>query len=107
MSTLVEEVGAFLNGRRYVMDGIAGVIRFKSYKAIYPYDRVVHSVWHEAAGEGKDSPRYQETKRELGDDWVTDLTDSDRLFEIAAELGFTMSVEPKADRPPEESTSKN
>lgn len=86
--TVIERVGEFLDGRRYKLDGIAGTFRATSFEAGYPYRHTVYSISHVPSAAGKKTEAYLKIRRELHDDWSTDLTDSDRLFEIAVKLGF-------------------
>jgi hypothetical protein len=69
---------------RVTLDGVSGTI-----KVSYPYrqyPREAH-VSHEPDARGKRSEAYLETKRELRDDWSTDLTHSERLVDIMTKLG--------------------
>lgn len=76
-----------LDGRHYTLDGVSGVLRHKTISARYPYPHVDHTLSHMADAKGKRSPKYIELRDKLRDDWSTDLTNSDRLIDIAMRLG--------------------
>lgn len=76
-----------LDGRHYTLDGISGVIKHETISARYPYAHVDHTLSHRADAKGMRSPKYIELRRKLHDDWSTDLTNSDRLVDIAKRLG--------------------
>lgn len=94
----------FLNGKHYVLDGISGVFEHwweRRSKKIYvtgyaPYTPEPAEVYwleelrHVPDEVGKQSEEYQKTRAELGDDWATDLTESEtfRYVDIATELGY-------------------
>lgn len=83
------EIFEFLHNKLYTLDGISGVFKYTTYKAIYPYEHMVHKLHHEADKEGMQTKKYRETKQKLGDDWSTDLTDSiEKYCDIALELGY-------------------
>jgi len=82
------QVFAFLHGKRATLDGIEGIFQHEVREARYPYPHTVERLNHLPTARGKRTDAYRETKRRLGDDWSTDLTDSDRYFEIATKLGF-------------------
>ncbi len=70
-----------INGQAYVLDGIDGVIKVD-------YTRKHDTrISHEATKRGRATQAYQETKRQLGDDWSSDLTNSERVVDIMIELG--------------------
>lgn len=67
-----------LDGRRVVLDGISGIIRYQPMR-----------VTHEPDDAGRDNPEYDWIRRSVGDDWITDLTHSPSvLARICAELGI-------------------
>jgi hypothetical protein len=72
-----------IDGRRYKLDGVWGEFRLEIDARGY-----CRRVTHEATREGKASETYRETRRKLGDDWVSDLTWSERLPAIMDELGI-------------------
>jgi hypothetical protein len=84
----MDELFAFLHGKSYVLDGIRGVFHYETCKARVPYERIVHKLSHEPDASGRRTKQYREIKRQLGDDWSTDLTDGERLCDIAVELGY-------------------
>ena len=84
---------AFLDGKRYTLDGVAGVLRHDQRTARYPYVHTVQRLLHVASAAGKRSEQYRTERTTLGDDYVTDLTDSiERYCSIAVELGYEVEV---------------
>ena len=84
MNTIFE----FLNGREYVLNGVHGTFRHEITHAIYPYAHTREALSHVPSKRGMRTNAYREIKRQLRDDWTTDLTDSlERYCTIAAELG--------------------
>lgn len=63
------------DGTRVVVDGLAYTIKVRTFTAIYPYPEERISVYAEPCN--KRSQRYLATKAQLGDDWSTDILDSD------------------------------
>ena len=86
MNDFIDQVGAALDGRHYTLDGVSGVISYRTHDAIYPYQHTGQSLTHEPDAYGKRTKAYRELRRRLGDDWVTDLVTSDRLVSIAVEV---------------------
>ena len=78
----------FLDDRTYTLDGVHGKFKISSNRAIYPYPHVSFSLYHEPSAKGKRSKAYKDEKRMLGDDWSTDLSDSERATDIALKLGI-------------------
>ena len=73
---------AFLDGKRYVLDGIDGTFQVVGK---WPYERFMHVK----SPEGREAPEYVVTKVELHDDWDSDLSNSiERLCQIAFDLGW-------------------
>ena len=62
-------------GKVVTLDGIKHVLRVESYRAIYPYVRDVLKVW--ATPVNRRSRYYQDVRARLGDDWSTDVLESD------------------------------
>lgn len=89
MSKFISFIGNKLDGKRYTLNGVSGVIKYSERQAIYPYVRTVQEITHEADATGKHSVEYQEAKRYLGDDYVSDLTNSESLVNIALACGIT------------------
>lgn len=57
-------------------DGILERIVIEIHTAIYPYRHTVRKVYGEAINVAKRTEEYKAIKRHLGDDWVSDITDS-------------------------------
>jgi len=72
------------DGRLVTLDGIRRKLRVRSYNAIYPVARRVISVHAEPFGAGKRNEAYLRVRRELGDDWSTDVLSSD--IEVQSEI---------------------
>jgi len=69
------------NGKTVKVEGKKYKIKVSSWKAIYPYERYVISVMAEMVD--KDDPEYVEIRRNLGDDWSTDVLESGEDFYAA------------------------
>jgi len=63
------------NGKTVKIDNINHILRVDHYKAIYPYPHWVITVHAEV--KDKSTKYYQDQKRELGDNWSTDVLESD------------------------------
>lgn len=74
------------DGRVVKLDGINHVLRCNRYKAIYPYERIVTTV--HAEPQNRTTRYYRDIRRELGDDWSTDILQSDVTIqcEVMAQL---------------------
>jgi hypothetical protein len=62
-------------GKTVVIGGLKHRIEVNTYRAIYPYEHTVISV--HAVPVSKHSKHYKEVKQQLGDDWSTDILESD------------------------------
>lgn len=92
---------AALDGKIVRLDGIRGKIHDRTVRKtmIGGGEVVYRSLLHEADTVGKRHPDYVQRRRELKDDWYTELADSERLIDLAIEwLGLT-EVEALYDRP--------
>lgn len=69
-----------IDGKRYTLDGIEGVIRVDRSRRFYT------RVNHDPTAKGKKTAAYLKIKKQLGDDWSTDLSDSERLADIASKF---------------------
>lgn len=80
----------FLDGKRYRLDGVEGRFKVTAHYISYPYERVEYSLEHLPSPKGKRSRAYRAMRSELGDDWVTDLSWSEDMRDvaIAQELGY-------------------
>lgn len=78
-----------VNGLLVELDGILGNIKVERRFSKY-YGAEIAKVMHEPVRgkKGKDSEAYQRIKRELRDDWSTDLTNSERLPQIMSRAGI-------------------
>ena len=77
------------NGKQLTMpDGTAVTLRVNIWNAIYPYKHQVIRAMLDPVN--KQAESYQKTRRELGDDWSTDLLESgeDIQNHIFAQLGL-------------------
>jgi len=63
------------HGKVVTLEGVRCRIHVDTYTARYPYVQEVISV--SARPLSKISTRYREIRRQLGDDWATDVLDSD------------------------------
>lgn len=64
------------------VDGISCRIKISVYVQRYPYEQQVISIYAEPISHSTE--KYKETKRILGDDWSTDVLDSD--IEVQSEI---------------------
>ena len=62
------------NGRQVTIRGKEYIIHASCYYASYPYARQVLTVHAEMLD--KNDPEYLKVKKDLGDDWSTDILDS-------------------------------
>ena len=84
----------FLNGKEAILDEVHGKFKHSFLVTRYPIEgETRHMLVHEATPSGKRSRKYQEHKGILGDDWITDLTDSDMAMQFAISLGFKYDEE--------------
>lgn len=65
------------NGRLVTIDGLRCKLRVDSYEAIYPYRHRVLKVTAEPTKAAKRTEAYLRVRRELRDDWHTDVLESD------------------------------
>jgi hypothetical protein len=74
------------HGTVILLDGIKHTLSVSTYWAIYPYAHEV--ITAHAEPKDKRSEYYRRTREELGDDWSTDLLDSDVtvLADVLAQL---------------------
>ncbi len=77
------------DGKLVTIDGLRCKLRVRSYEAIYPYKRRVIDVSAEPTVAAKRSEAYRTVRAKLGDDWSTDVlqSDIDVQSEILAQLG--------------------
>ncbi|MHA2135988.1 MAG: hypothetical protein ACW99J_19180 [Candidatus Thorarchaeota archaeon] len=77
------------DGKLVTLDGLCCKIRVSSYMARYPVEQRVISVHAEPTRAAKRSEAYRRVRRELRDDWSTDILDSDITVQakILAQLG--------------------
>lgn len=61
---------------KWVIDGVESEIFVEQYNAIYPYHHTVTRIVAEPTEYGKTSKSYKDMRNQLGDDWITDLTNS-------------------------------
>lgn len=84
MATLSEYNSEWLkyDGLKIRVDGKLWKVRASTHEAIYPYR---HTSLHvEASIVDRNDPEYVETRRKLGDDWSTDVLESDSLVWLLA-----------------------
>lgn len=65
------------NGRKVKVDGIECEIKVDIYTRKYPTEALMISVYAEPTARAKRTEQYKEARRKLGDDWATDVLDSD------------------------------
>lgn len=78
----------FLHGKTYKINGVSGTFEHKTYQD--RTGRLVQDLYHNADSNGRRTKYYQQTKRELGDDYSTCLTTSIHTYcEAARTLGYS------------------
>lgn len=63
------------DGKTVRIDGHSYRLKVSTYEATYPYRHTAISVMAEP--KDKDSEMYRRTRKDLGDDWSTDVLESD------------------------------
>jgi hypothetical protein len=82
-------VFCFLDGRTYTLHGISGVFKHEVRQVRYPCARTEERLTFHPDEEGQGTKQYRIVRRELGDNWSTDLTDAIETYcDIATELGY-------------------
>lgn len=84
--SIMEQLADFLQDKKYTLDGIEGIFKARTYTTFYGHSSI--RIDHKPTSKGKKSEAYQEIKRQLGDDFDSDVTEDERLCDIATELGF-------------------
>jgi hypothetical protein len=74
-----------IDGHACTVDGVHGRIRVSAHGSAYAHR---HRVEHVTSARGKRSPEYVAMRARLRDDYVTDITYSDRLIEIMTAAGI-------------------
>ena len=86
------DIFEYLDNKSYTLDGISG--RFQHCARTLIGGHIAHTLHHEPDAIGKLSEEYMTIKRELKDDWSTDITqDIEHYCSIAIELGFDADSE--------------
>lgn len=87
----MNEIFAFLDGRHYTRNGISGHFKHDISYGIFPYPHSRERLLFYPDALGRQTDEYQETKKSLGDDWVSDLTeDIEHYCAVALELGYIL-----------------
>lgn len=84
--TTYQEALDVMDGRTYTLDGIHGTIKVERFNGMT-------TISHRPSKKGQNTEAYRETRRKLGDDWSTDLSQSERFGEIAHDLGIRFAKE--------------
>lgn len=72
------------HGRRVVVDGLPCVLNVSVYIQKYPYIDKVISVYACPTKQSRQTVQYKLTRQHLGDDWSTDVLESD--VELQADI---------------------
>ena len=83
MQNLTEHNSWWLNQDRkeVLIDGLAHCLQTSTYRASFPYERDVITVYAEPIN--KCTKHYLKVRRELGDDWSTDVLESGIELQVA------------------------
>lgn len=84
----LNEVNRFLDGKTAVVEGVEGTFELEVW--IDRFGLQCQQLNHIPTDAGRESEAYQQIRRELGDDWSSDMTWSPLAVEIAVDLGFVM-----------------
>ena len=57
-------------------DGVEQQVYIEQYRAIYPYPHVVTKIIAKPTKNGLQSNEYYKIRQQLGDDWLSDITDN-------------------------------
>jgi len=85
-----DEALELVDGKKVVLDGIEGIIKVRKTPKSPYYGYSTTSVSHVPTAKGMKSAKYIQTKRKLGDDWSTDLSDSETLPALMQKLGIVL-----------------
>ena len=85
METLFEK----LDGKRCKVDDVMGTLKHEIHSQRYPYPATYHKLIHYPSKTGQKTEAYRQLRRQLGDDWITDLTYSEDLGSLAERLGVS------------------
>jgi hypothetical protein len=87
----------WLHDKVFYLDGIHG-----TFERFNPGERQGYArLYHNPSAQGRQTDHYKIMKRELGDDWVTDLTDNiERYVATAINLGYCFDEDENAPAPP-------
>lgn len=87
----MNEVFLFLDGRKFTHKGISGHLKHDRMWGIHPL-RVTERLLFIPDVLGRQTQEYLDSKKKLGDDWISDLTDDIETYcSYALELGFVLA----------------
>ena len=69
----MDEAFAVIDGATMTIDGVQGTLRVVVHRGM-------SSVQHRATAKGRLSQAYQDARRKLGDDYVSDVTDTEAFL---------------------------
>lgn len=81
MKSFTERAFNFLDGKTIVHNGIEGTLKYRVTRNRNHPGREVHTLHHTATEVGKNTEQYRAIRKYLGDDWSSDLTDSEVWFD--------------------------
>lgn len=77
----IAEAFEALDGKAYTLDGIHGHFKNETFRG-------EARIAHYPSKKGQQTKEYRELRTRLGDDWSSDLSQSERLGEIMWECGI-------------------
>lgn len=100
MPNFTNRLYAALDGKIVRLDGIRGKLQDRTVRKnmIGGGEVVYRSLLHTADTVGKRHTEYAKCKRELKDDWSTELAESERLVDLAIEWLGLEAVEALYDK---------
>ena len=95
--SLLHDVGMWLDGKTGTVDGMRGRFQYTTYRP-RGSTRTTQTLVHQPNAAARETQAYREQRQQLGDDFVTDLTNSDDLMNIARSMKYRYGSGERRDR---------
>lgn len=95
--SLLHDVGMWLDGKTGTVAGMTGRFQYTTYRP-RGSTRTRQTLVHQPNAAARETQAYREQRRQLGDDFVTDLTNSDDLMNIARNMKYRYGAGERRDR---------